>query len=223
MMSRELTAHVGFGLHPGFGATSFDSFRFEMPAGLYRRHFSPNNYLSGETEEIQFAGGEMPFPKEKLPGSYILELVDVPDRTFTYFDPPTGRESSLRSDRGSLSNVVVGWRDLPLRRAVLGFDRSPRATCLRRKRGNSKDCPGRGTRCRIFDRAATGNCALLITAAERRAHASSRVARRRGTSPTANSSRSSRTDADRRAQRRNLTWSRISACGVPRRASPASG
>jgi galactose mutarotase-like enzyme len=87
----ELTAHVGFGLHPGFGANSFDSFQFEMPAGLYRRHFSPDNYLSGETEDIRFAGGEMPFAREKLPGSYILELVDVPDRAFTFVDPPSGR------------------------------------------------------------------------------------------------------------------------------------
>jgi galactose mutarotase-like enzyme len=87
----ELTAHVGFGLHPGFAATSFDSFRFGMPAGLYRRHFSPGNYLSGETEDIRFEGGEMPFAKEKLQGSYILELVDVPDRAFTYADPPSGR------------------------------------------------------------------------------------------------------------------------------------
>ena len=87
----ELTAHVGFGLHPGFAAASFDSFRFEMPAGLYRRHFSPDNYLSGETEDIRFAGGEMPFAREKLQGSYILELVDVPDRTFTFTDPASGR------------------------------------------------------------------------------------------------------------------------------------
>ncbi|MEY2495770.1 MAG: hypothetical protein QOJ45_2262 [Verrucomicrobiota bacterium] len=87
----ELTAHVGFGLHPGFAAKSFDSFHFEMPAGLYRRHFSPDNYLSGETEDIRFEGGEMPFPKEKLQGSFILELLDVPDRIFTYSDPPSGR------------------------------------------------------------------------------------------------------------------------------------
>ncbi len=91
----ELTAHVAFGLHPGFGATSFDSFRFEMPPGLYRRHFSPENYLSGETEDIRFEGGEMPFPKEKLKGSYILELVDVPERTFIYTDPPSGRSVVL--------------------------------------------------------------------------------------------------------------------------------
>jgi galactose mutarotase-like enzyme len=91
----ELIAHVGFGLHPGFAAASFDSFRFEMPAGLYRRHFSPENYLSGETEDIRFAGGEMPFAKEKLQGSYILELVDVPNRTFTYTDPPSGRTVAI--------------------------------------------------------------------------------------------------------------------------------
>lgn len=91
----ELTAHVGFGLHPGFAAASFDSFHFQMPAGLYRRHFSPENYLSGETEDIRFGGGEMPFEREKLPGSYILELVDVPERTLTFFDRPSGRTVAL--------------------------------------------------------------------------------------------------------------------------------
>jgi galactose mutarotase-like enzyme len=91
----ELIAHVGFGLHPGFAAASFDSFRFEMPAGLYRRHFSPENYLNGETEDIRFGGGEMPFPKEKLQGSYILELADVPDRTFTFSDLSSGRTVAI--------------------------------------------------------------------------------------------------------------------------------
>ena len=91
----ELTAHGGFGLHPGFAATSFDSFRFKMPAGLYRRHFSPENYLSGEAEDIRFEGGKMPFPKENLQGSYILELVDVPNRTFTFSDPPSGRTVAI--------------------------------------------------------------------------------------------------------------------------------
>ncbi|MEY2480168.1 MAG: hypothetical protein QOI04_1095 [Verrucomicrobiota bacterium] len=87
----ELTAHVAFGLHPGFAASSFDAFRLEMPAGTYRRHFAPGNFLSGETEDIHFAGGEMPFPKKDLPGSFILELLDVPDRRFNYVDPPSGR------------------------------------------------------------------------------------------------------------------------------------
>ena len=87
----ELTAHVGFGLHPGFAATAFDSFRLQMPRGLYRRHFSPNNYLSGETQDIDFHGGEMPFAREELPGSFILELVNVPRPQFSFVDPPSGR------------------------------------------------------------------------------------------------------------------------------------
>jgi galactose mutarotase-like enzyme len=87
----ELTAHVSFGLHPGFGATSFESFRLQMPRGLYRRHFSPGNFLSGETRDIEFAGGEMPFSKTELPSSVILELLDVPRRQFSYVDPPSGR------------------------------------------------------------------------------------------------------------------------------------
>jgi galactose mutarotase-like enzyme len=91
----ELTAHVEFGLHPGFAATSFEAFRFQMPRGLYRRYFSPGNYLSGETREIEFPGGEMPFSKKELPGSVILELVDVRRRKFSYVDPPSGRWVTL--------------------------------------------------------------------------------------------------------------------------------
>jgi galactose mutarotase-like enzyme len=91
----DLDAHVGFGLHPGFGATSFNSFTFEMPAGRYRRYFAPENYLSGETEDIDFAGGKMPFAREQLPGSYIIQLVDVPQPEFVYRDPPSGRTITL--------------------------------------------------------------------------------------------------------------------------------
>ena len=91
----ELTAHLEFGLHPGFAAASFDSFKLEMPAGRYRRWFSPGNYLSGETEEITFAGGDMPFDRAQLPGSFILEFVDVPDRKFVYRDAASGRKVVL--------------------------------------------------------------------------------------------------------------------------------
>jgi galactose mutarotase-like enzyme len=91
----ELTAHVAFGLHTGFAATSFESFHLQMPKGLYRRYFSPGNYLSGETREIEFPGGEMPFSKDELPGSIILELVDVRRRNFSYVDPPSGRWVTL--------------------------------------------------------------------------------------------------------------------------------
>ncbi len=104
----ELTAHLGFGIHPGFAAASFETFQLEMPPGHYRRHFSPANYLSGETEDIHFGGGSMPFPREKLPGSCILQLVDVPDRTFTYVD-----QASRRSVALDLTDVpyVTLWSD----------------------------------------------------------------------------------------------------------------
>jgi galactose mutarotase-like enzyme len=87
----ELTAHVSFGLHPGFGATSFESFHLQMPRGCYRRYFSPGNFLSGETRDVEFRGGEMPFSKTELPGSIILELMDVPRPRFSFVDPPSGR------------------------------------------------------------------------------------------------------------------------------------
>lgn len=103
-----LTAHVGFGLHPGFAASSFDSFEFLMPAGKYRRYFSPDNYLSGETQEIDFGGGPMPFAREQLPGSYILELVDVPNGQFVYRDPPSGRIITL--DLGEVPYLTL-WSD----------------------------------------------------------------------------------------------------------------
>ena len=87
----EFTAHVAFGLHPGFAAMSFESFHLQMPKGLYRRYFSPGNYLSGQTRDIEFSGAEIPFSKNELPGSIILELVEVPRRRFSYVDPPSGR------------------------------------------------------------------------------------------------------------------------------------
>ena len=37
----------------------------------------------------------MPFSKDELPGSVILELVDVPRRQFSYVDPPSGRWVTL--------------------------------------------------------------------------------------------------------------------------------
>ncbi|MBA3542981.1 MAG: hypothetical protein H0T83_00840 [Chthoniobacterales bacterium] len=104
----ELTAHLEFGLHPGFAATSFESFQLELPAGRYRRWFSPGNYLTGETAEIEHAGGPMPFARAELPGSFILELVDVPERTFVYRDPPSRRE--VRLDFAAVPYVTL-WSD----------------------------------------------------------------------------------------------------------------
>ena len=104
----DLTAHVSFGLHPGFGATSFESFHLQMPRGFYRRYFSPGNFLSGETRDIEFAGGEMPFPRTELPGSVILELLDVPRPQFSFVDPPSGRWVTM--DLAGVPYMTV-WSD----------------------------------------------------------------------------------------------------------------
>jgi galactose mutarotase-like enzyme len=91
----ELTAHVSFGLHPGFGATSFESFRLQMPRGCYRRYFAPGNFLSGQTRDIEFPGGEMAFSKTELPDAILLELVSVHRPQISYVDPPSGRWVTL--------------------------------------------------------------------------------------------------------------------------------
>jgi galactose mutarotase-like enzyme len=91
----ELAAHLQFGLHPGFAATSFDTFQLEMPPGRYRRWLAPGNFLSGETEEIDHAGGEMPFDRSLLSGSYIVEFVEVAKRVFVYRDPASRRQVTL--------------------------------------------------------------------------------------------------------------------------------
>jgi galactose mutarotase-like enzyme len=115
----ELSAHVSFGLHPGFAASTFESFRLEMPPGVYRRWFAPDNYLSGETQEFFFAGGLMPFDRAKLPGSYIIQFVDVPERKFRLIDVPSAREvivdlagvpyCTLWSDGGPFVCVEPCW------------------------------------------------------------------------------------------------------------------
>ena len=81
-----LDAHVSFGLHPGFALSSLAASRVLLPAGDYLRYHAPGNFLNGETEEVPFAGGEMPFAKEALPDSYLLGLEKLPVRVFTLED-----------------------------------------------------------------------------------------------------------------------------------------
>lgn len=127
----ELTAHVSFGLHPGFGATSFESFHLQMPRGCYRRYFAPDNFLSGQTRDIEFPGGEMPFSKAELPGAILLELVDIQWPQFSYVDPPSGRwvildltgvpYMTLWSDGGPFLCVEPCW-GLPDQRDQRAFE-----------------------------------------------------------------------------------------------------
>ena len=91
----DTVAHVSFGLHPGFAAESLESAELRMPPGKYVRHFAPGNFLSGETQEIDFAGGPMPFSKSELPGSFLLELKAVELPLFTFADRADGRQVML--------------------------------------------------------------------------------------------------------------------------------
>ena len=102
----ELSTHVSFGLHPGFAVESLEACEVILPPGVYVRHLAPGNFLSGETERIEHAGGPMPFDKTELPGSFLLELAGVPDREFIVRDAT--RETRLDF---SEAPFVTLWSD----------------------------------------------------------------------------------------------------------------
>jgi len=91
----ELSAHLSFGLHPGFAVQSLADARVILPKGTYIRHLAPGNFLSGETVRIEHPGGPMPFAKADLPGSFLLQLADVPEPLFVVEDPPGHRRTEL--------------------------------------------------------------------------------------------------------------------------------
>jgi galactose mutarotase-like enzyme len=81
---------LGFGWHPGFAVSSVENARVLLPAGTYLREMAPGDFLDGTVQEIPFGGGEMPFAKKDLPGSYLLDLAGVPDRRFVLEDSEFG-------------------------------------------------------------------------------------------------------------------------------------
>jgi galactose mutarotase-like enzyme len=104
----DLSVHVGFGLHPGFAVGSLAEARVILPKGTYVRHIAPGNFLSGETVTIEHPGGPMPFAKADLPGSFILELADVPDAIFAVEDP-VGHRHTLMDYREA--PYITLWSD----------------------------------------------------------------------------------------------------------------
>jgi galactose mutarotase-like enzyme len=80
-----------------------------MPPGHYRRYWAPGNFLNGQVEDIPFDGGEMPFSKKDLPGSYLLDLSGVPKRIFAVEDPESKRKMELDF---SQSPYLTIWSDL---------------------------------------------------------------------------------------------------------------
>jgi galactose mutarotase-like enzyme len=104
----ELSAHVSFGLHPGFAVKSLAEARVILPRGTYIRHMAPGNFLSGETVAIDHAGGPMPFDKAGLPDSFLLELADVPEPVFIVEDPSGHRRTELDYDEAP---YITLWSD----------------------------------------------------------------------------------------------------------------
>jgi len=104
----ELSAHVSFGLHPGFAVKSLAEARIILPRGTYIRHIAPGNFLSGETVTIDHPGGPMPFDKADLPGSFLLELADVLEPVFIVEDPSGRRRTELDYDAAP---YVTLWSD----------------------------------------------------------------------------------------------------------------
>lgn len=90
-----MDAHVSFGLHPGFALRSLGSARVILPGGRYVRHMAPGNFLDGATETLDFPGGDFPYPREELPGSFILGLEGVKQRVFRVEDPLRGTAVEL--------------------------------------------------------------------------------------------------------------------------------
>ena len=91
----DAAAQVSFGLHPGFAAGSFESAEIILPPGKYVRHLLAGHFLSGETEEIDFEGGPMPFPLSQLPGSILLDLTKLELPIFTFVDKTSGHRMRL--------------------------------------------------------------------------------------------------------------------------------
>lgn len=91
----ELTAHVSFGLHPGFAVASLADAQLHLPPGRNVRYLAPGNFLNGQTEIVEVAAGEMPFAKSGLPDSYLLGLEGVPERTIVLESPARGTRVSL--------------------------------------------------------------------------------------------------------------------------------
>lgn len=87
--------HASFGLHPGFDVGDLATARMTFPPGCYIRHMAPGNFLDGRTEVLDFAGGDMPYAKEGLPGSYLLELSGVAVPRFVLTAPALGHEIAL--------------------------------------------------------------------------------------------------------------------------------
>ena len=123
------------------------AFHLQMPRGLYRRYFSPGNYLSGETRDIEFAGGEMPFSKN---GTARLDHSGTSrcSKTSIFLCRSAQRPlGNPRSNGRALPHLVVRWRAIPLHRTLLGPHGSSPTAPFRKEGRNSNNRPARRVMC----------------------------------------------------------------------------
>jgi galactose mutarotase-like enzyme len=102
-------SHVSFGLHPGFAVSSVEQTRIILPKGKYRRFLAPDNFLSGETVEFEASGGTMPIKPFELPGSFLLEAIEVDSYDVRLQD--NGRQRQVELDLSEAPYFTI-WSDL---------------------------------------------------------------------------------------------------------------
>jgi galactose mutarotase-like enzyme len=102
-------SHVSFGLHPGFAVSSVERARVILPRGTYRRYLAPNNLLSGETVEFESDGATMPVKPFELPGSFLLEALEVDSHVIRLVDSGLNRQIELDFSEAPYFTL---WSDL---------------------------------------------------------------------------------------------------------------
>jgi galactose mutarotase-like enzyme len=105
----ERQSHVSFGLHPGFAVSSFEQARIVLPKGTYRRYLAPNDFLSGETVEIESDGATMPIKPFELPASFFLETIEADSYVVKLLD--YGRNRQVELDFSEAPYFAI-WSDL---------------------------------------------------------------------------------------------------------------
>ncbi|MEO6847099.1 MAG: hypothetical protein ABI443_06430 [Chthoniobacterales bacterium] len=91
----DIETHLSFGLHPGFAVSSLKNFQLLMPKGDYLVLEAPGNFLNGKAVPLAHQGGDMPFPRKDLEGSFLVDIQKIKSRTFVLTDPVLGHQIEL--------------------------------------------------------------------------------------------------------------------------------
>ena len=136
------SVHVSFGLHPGFAVGSLEAAQVILPAGMYRRHLAPGNFLSGKTVDILHPGGLMPFAKAELPDSFLLEPLGLDDKAFTLLDPAGGRQVVLNCPEAPYVTLWSDGHDFLCMEPCWGLPDAAKQVPFEQKLGIQEIAPG---------------------------------------------------------------------------------